>query len=313
MDVPPTYQEAISSAKRKENWLKRIFVKIFKFNRSPPQPGLLVERKLITPFRQTANTSSSSKSTKSKAYRNSTALPTSLNRNSIHQSTISSPSTNYVRIKRSNAPIIGIWTIDTSLVVPEELLVPFKNKNEKRHHLHLWSQTQKIDAGANIVGNGDGTVLLTVSSEGPVNFAVSKPSHRKLSIFCRGSTIFIRIPRSYRGTLKAHSSTGSVHFSSEVSKVVRSIYEKGSESRWFIGRMDSRPNSLVVAGAGKDGVEGVGKGYDVMKLKAKSRVGDNYGEIFVGYEDEEEPFVSDDDANRKVADLNDLFKSSFFT
>jgi hypothetical protein len=79
------------------------------------------------------------------------------------------PLTNYVRIKRNNAPITGIWNIDTTLHVPPHLLVQFKDKTEARHHLHLWSVKQAINAVVNVVGDGKEVALITCSTLGKVN------------------------------------------------------------------------------------------------------------------------------------------------
>lgn len=292
METPPSYQEATA---KKKNWFKRIVGKLF--GRTPPQAGLLVERKLIHPFRTDFDLYPSSSQRgkllpRTPSQAGSALGPVSAGalsgyRNSIHH-TPDQPPTNYVRIKRNNAPIIGIWNIDTALHVPEHLLVPFKDKSEARHHLHLWSAGQTIDALINIVEGekkGEGVVLLTASSLGNVTLRVTKPSQRTLSIFVRGSLIKVFIPRTYQGTLKAHTATGSVFFSNEVAKRLRTVYEKGRESRHFIGDMDN------VVGEGDAKEEEEGK-YDVMKLKAKSRVGEKYGEVYIAYEDEEEVFLA---------------------
>lgn len=191
MDTPPTYQEA---TRTRHNWLKRVFVRLFLQSTPPIQA---VESKLVNhldaspspndyqekvkPRRISSFFSSSSLNGTQPSGSGFTPpiLPPS-HRSSLHQSTALSPPTNYVRIKRfsptteGTSDIIGTWTIDTSLHVPGELLVPFKDKNEKRHHLHLWSQSGKIDADICVLeGNGKGEmVLLTASTEGVVSLRV---------------------------------------------------------------------------------------------------------------------------------------------
>lgn len=277
MDSLPTYQEATS---KRQPWYSRLVGRLFRRTRSPPQPGMLVDRKLLADYPQDDASPSSSKPSKGKhSPQFDIARPAHYRNSMIH--TNDQPPTNYIRIKRNNAPITGIWNIDTSLQVPAHLLVSFKDKNEARHHLHLWSVTQPIDAVANVVGEGKELALITCSTLSKVNLRVSKPPNRAVSIFCRGSTISVRIPRTYCGSVKCHSLSGTVHFSAEIAKQISTIYEKGRESRHFIGELPSSIKS-------QDGeeVEGENPNHDVMKLKAKSRVGEKYGEVFIAYEDE---------------------------
>lgn len=277
MDALPTYQEATS---KRPPWYSRLVGRLFRRSRSPPEPGLLVDRKLIAHYPLDEGSSSSSKPSKGKhSPQFDFGSPAHYRNSMIH--TNDQPPTNYIRIKRNNAPITGIWNIDTSLQVPAHLLVTFKDKNEARHHLHLWSVSQPIDAVANIVGEGKEPALITCSTLAKVNLRVSKPLNRTVSIFCRGSTISVRIPRTYCGSVKCHTLSGTVHFSPEIAKLLSTIYEKGHESRHFIGELPSSVTS-------RDGeeVEGENSKHDVMKLKAKSRIGEKYGEVFIAYEDE---------------------------
>jgi hypothetical protein len=73
---------------------------------------------------------------------------------------------NYVRIKRTSphTPIIGLWRINTSLHIPENLLVRLKNPDEERHHLYLWSEQSMIDACVRLTG-GEGKALITASTQ----------------------------------------------------------------------------------------------------------------------------------------------------
>jgi len=272
MDALPTYQEATS---RRRPWYRRLVGRLFR--RTPPEPGLLVDRKLITNYPLDNASSSSSKPSKGQQF--DIGRPAHYRNSMIH--TNDQPPTNYIRIKRNNAPITGIWNIDTTLQVPAHLLVTFKDKNEARHHLHLWSVNQPIDAVANVVGEGKELALITCSTLAKVNLRVSKPSNRTVSIFCRGSTISVRIPRTYRGSVKCHTQSGIVHFSPEIAKQISTIYEKGHESRHFIGEL---PSSIAIQDG--ENIEDGTLDRDVMKLKAKSRVGEKYGEAYIAYEDE---------------------------
>jgi len=191
--------------------------------------------------------------------------------------------------------------------------VQFKDKTEARHHLHLWSVKQAINAVVNVVGDGKEVALITCSTLGKVNLQLDKPSKRLISVFCRGTVISVKIPRTYNGILKAHTGSGSVHFSDEVAKRLSTIYEKDYESRHFIGEMkpgvpipdadadrdEDRENEEAEVDGGVAGTQASGSGgeiqsaeaqdekkYDVMKLKAKSREGNNYGEVFIAYSDE---------------------------
>jgi len=270
MDTPPTYQEA--TAKR-PTWLGRLVGRLFR--RTPPVAGALVEQKLITPYRSDFDTPSTSKSTKGDSLCAQQLTTPTVYRNSVIH-TNDQPSTNYVRIKRNNAPITGIWNIDTTLQVPANILVPFKDRTEARHHLHLWSVTQAINAFVNVVGEGKDVVLITCSTLGKVNLQVRKPSNRSLSVFCRGTVISVKIPRNYFGSVKCHTSKGIVHFSNEVGKRISTIYEKNHESRHFIGDL---PSTSIEG-------EKEGSAFDVMKLKAKTREGEKYGEVYIAFEDE---------------------------
>lgn len=288
MDIPPTYQEATA---KKPTWLRRIVGRLFR--RTPPQPGLLVEQKLITPYRSDFEAPRTSKSSKrDSALTQQLTTPTIYRNSVIH--TNDQPPTNYVRIKRNNAPIIGVWNIDTSLQVPANILVPFKDRTEARHHLHLWSVTQTINAFVNVIGEGKDTVLITCSTLGKVNLQLRKPSNRSLSVFCRGTVISVKIPRNYSGSVKCHTSKGTVHFSNEVGKRISTVYEKNHESRHFIGELPSSSSSTSAEGGDTNGNgENDGCAYDVMKLKAKSREGEKYGEVYIAFEDETElPLMS---------------------
>lgn len=64
------------------------------------------------------------------------------------------------------------------------------------------------------------------------------------------------------------------------------MYEKGRESRWFIGDMSSSTAFTGNVTLGGRPIKEIK--YDEMKLKAKSRTGEKYGEIFVAFEDEGE-------------------------
>ena len=129
--------------------------------------------------------------------------------------------------------------------------------------------------------------------------------------------ISVKIPRNYNGIVKAHTLSGTVHFSNEVAKKLSTIYEKGKESRHFIGDMSSvgrvseeeeedlpevqdedcdedKDDELPEQERPKEETTSKGKGkskeprYDIMKLKAKTREGETYGEVFIAYLDEPE-------------------------
>jgi len=337
MDTPPTYQEATTV---KKTWLRRLVGRLFSHGGRTPShdrpssdTGALVDSKLINPLYPESKPKPKIRPTSLILPQRSSSSKPSYRNSIIHTS--DQPTTNHVRIKRNNAPITGVWNIDTSLQVPDNLLVQLNNKEEARHHLHLWSVKQAINAIVNVVGEGKETALITCSTLGKVHLQVSKPQSRTISLFCRGTLIALKIPRTYRGIIKAHTQSGSVHFSEEVGKVLSTIYEKGHESRHWVGNMGEGGKEEVIKKEGGEELGGEGgeeeegerylpevdsdyehdhipslriqklsrsesqrknqkekekekEKYDVMKLKAKTREGEHYGEVFIAFSDEEE-------------------------
>jgi len=201
------------------------------------------------------------------------------------------PPGNHIRVKRST-PIRGEWLIDPSIVVPPALLVPLKNPKEKRHNLHLWSATSSIDACARVLkpsnaNEGIGSepsssslkerepVMLTASTQAQLTFRIIRESNQPISVFCRGSSIRVYLPRSFEGTVRAETSGGGVRYSDEVAKKFVTVYERDGTTRHYIGDLC----------ASKPGREQQ-KGCDRLKVIARSRDGRKKGTVYICYSDE---------------------------
>ena len=82
------------------------------------------------------------------------------------------PPTNYVSLFRRESSIKGTWALDSSLHVPEDLLAPIKD-GEERHHLSLRAKDGALSANVVLSSTDpERASILLETKDGSIKFAL---------------------------------------------------------------------------------------------------------------------------------------------
>jgi len=141
------------------------------------------------------------------------------------------PPTNYVSVFRRDGSIKGTWTINSSLQVPEDLLAPVGN-GEERHHLSLRTKDGSVSAKVALLSPGpERASILLDTKDGSINLTlISRKNDQpfKAQLKTKDGSIFIEIPRSFVGPIRHSNVSGKYKFSKEIRENIQNFSNESS-------------------------------------------------------------------------------------
>ncbi|QRV97038.1 hypothetical protein RhiJN_25057 [Ceratobasidium sp. AG-Ba] len=179
---------------------------------------------------------------------------------------------NYLLNHKAEGSIKGIWTVDTSLSIPESILPPIteydgrwnkdlkearKDKkplpSEVRPNLMFMCNDGSIKADVHISPSKGGPAMIVAESkDGCVDLVVDVPAGQvaRINAFSSDGQVKVWIPSTFEAALTIGTSDGSVNISDSIRAKLTTFYSKSNHSRCFIG--DWQSSGFGVAQSGGD-------------------------------------------------------------
>ncbi|KJA15295.1 hypothetical protein HYPSUDRAFT_48522 [Hypholoma sublateritium FD-334 SS-4] len=165
---------------------------------------------------------------------------------------------NFIRIMQPNARIKASWIIDPALRIPTAFLPPLlpNETAATRQNLNLETRNGTVDADVYVMPtrradrkpSNQRLIIHTSSTNGTVTTTVhdvvtSESEKTRLPLLISTSSangrVFVYIPRSFQGLVRAEIRNGSLRYSSDVQALLTPLSDFNRTQRAFIGHLDT--------------------------------------------------------------------------
>ncbi|TRM57781.1 hypothetical protein BD626DRAFT_574118 [Schizophyllum amplum] len=189
-------------------------------------------------------------------------------------------------VTKSNGRLTGSWAVNPGLAGADGA-ASTADGSSVTEDVYLHSSNGRIDVNVSVLPHTASTpayrtAILAKTSNGPGRLRVHAPDRHSrtplhLTLRTSNGSVTLLLPRSFRGSLKASTTNGSVKLSDDVQRETTSVIQ-GKSGQWDIGGGGTNGND------DRKGVDGDAAGGQMLD---EAEVRTTNGSVHVSFEDEE--------------------------